>query len=62
MAPSPRGSRDSWATGGFAGGGSPPLPYVFDDIPNQRLNHTAVSVNAGPSAPGARPTTSRLPI
>jgi xanthine dehydrogenase YagR molybdenum-binding subunit len=38
---------DSWATGGFAGGGSPPLPYVFTDIPNKRLNHTAVSLNTG---------------
>jgi xanthine dehydrogenase YagR molybdenum-binding subunit len=37
----------SWATGGMAGGGSPPLPYVFTTIPNQRLNHTAVAVNAG---------------
>ncbi|MEO7649464.1 MAG: xanthine dehydrogenase family protein molybdopterin-binding subunit [Bryobacteraceae bacterium] len=38
---------ESWATGGFAGGGSPPLPYVFTAIPNQRKNHTAVSINAG---------------
>src|SRR5579859_5019125 len=38
---------DSWATGGFAGGGSPPLPYVFTNIANQRKNHTAVSINAG---------------
>ncbi len=42
----------SWATGGFTGGGSPPLPYILDDsnhpIPNKRLVHTAVSTNAGP--------------
>ena len=38
---------DSWASGGFAGGGSPPLPYVFTNIANQRKNHTAVSINAG---------------
>lgn len=37
---------ESWATGGVGGGGSPPIPYVFD-IPNQRKNHTAVSVNCG---------------
>jgi len=37
----------SWATGGFGGGGMPPLPYVFTKIPNYRLNHTAVSLNAG---------------
>jgi xanthine dehydrogenase YagR molybdenum-binding subunit len=40
---------ESWASGGFAGGGSPPLPYVFTTIPNQRKNHTAVSINAGGS-------------
>jgi xanthine dehydrogenase YagR molybdenum-binding subunit len=39
----------SWATGGIGGGGMPPIPYVFTDIPNQRLNHSAVAVNAGPS-------------
>ena len=40
---------DSWASGGFTGGGSPPLPYIIDTIPNQRLHHTAVSINAGPN-------------
>ena len=40
---------ESWATGGFTGGGSPPLPYIIDTIPNQRLHHTAVAVNAGPN-------------
>ena len=39
---------ESWASGGFTGGGMPPLPYVAA-IPNSRLNHTAVSVNGGPS-------------
>jgi xanthine dehydrogenase YagR molybdenum-binding subunit len=38
---------DSWATGGVAGGGAPPLPYVFSNIPNRRQNHTAVSTNTG---------------
>jgi len=38
---------NSWATGGMGGGGMPPIPYVFTDIPNKRLNHTAVAVNAG---------------
>lgn len=40
---------ESWASGGFAGGGMPPIPYVFTKIPNIRLNHTAVSLNAGPA-------------
>ncbi len=39
---------DSWGTGGFATVGGPPLPYIFDSIPNKRLNHTSISVNAGP--------------
>ena len=38
----------SWSSGGFGGGGMPPLPYVFTKIPNYRLNHSAVSLNAGP--------------
>ncbi len=38
----------SWSTGGVGGGGMPPIPYVFTQIPNRRLNHTAISVNAGP--------------
>ena len=36
----------SWSTGGVAGGGSPPMPYVWQ-IPHQRKLHTAVSINAG---------------
>jgi xanthine dehydrogenase YagR molybdenum-binding subunit len=40
---------DTWATGGFAGGGQPPLPYVYTNIPNTRLNHVSVSINAGPA-------------
>ena len=37
----------SWSTGGMTGGGMPPIPYVYTKIPNRRLNHTAVQVNAG---------------
>jgi xanthine dehydrogenase YagR molybdenum-binding subunit len=40
---------DTWASGGFAGGGQPPLPYVYSNIPNTRLNHVSVSVNGGPA-------------
>ena len=39
----------SWSTGGFTGGGAPPLPYVFADIPNRRMVHTSVSLNTGGS-------------
>jgi xanthine dehydrogenase YagR molybdenum-binding subunit len=38
----------SWATGGMSGGGMPPIPYVFINIPNRRMNHTAVMTNGGP--------------
>jgi xanthine dehydrogenase YagR molybdenum-binding subunit len=38
----------SWGTGGPGGGGSPPLPYVFN-VPNQRKQHTAVLANIGPA-------------
>ena len=37
---------ESWSSGGMGGGGSPPIPYIFN-IPNQRKHHTAVSINAG---------------
>ncbi len=37
----------TWASGGFTGGNSPPIPYVFTRIPNKRQNHSAVSINAG---------------
>jgi xanthine dehydrogenase YagR molybdenum-binding subunit len=40
---------ETWASGGFAGGGQPPLPYVYTNIPNTRLNHVSVSINAGPA-------------
>lgn len=41
-------SSESWSSGGVGGGGMAPIPYVFTEIPNRRLNHTAVSLNAGP--------------
>jgi xanthine dehydrogenase YagR molybdenum-binding subunit len=39
----------SWATGGIGGGGvnAQIYPYVFNNVPNRRMNHTAVSINAG---------------
>src|SRR5207302_9729303 len=33
---------ESWGSGGVGGGGSPPLPYVFN-IPHTRKQHTAIS-------------------
>lgn len=42
---------NTWMTGGFTGGGlnADLLPYVFRNVPNRRINHTAVSVNTGGS-------------
>jgi len=39
---------ESWGTGGPGGGGSPPMPYVFN-IPNQRKQHTAIANHIGPA-------------
>jgi CO/xanthine dehydrogenase Mo-binding subunit len=40
----------TWASGGFSGGGglnATLFPYVYTKVPNKRINHTAVSINAG---------------
>jgi xanthine dehydrogenase YagR molybdenum-binding subunit len=39
---------DGWGTGGPGGGGSPPIPYIFD-IPHRRTQYTAIANNIGPS-------------
>ncbi len=36
----------SWGTGGMGGGGTPPLPYIFE-IPNQRKQNVAIATNQG---------------
>jgi len=36
----------SWGSGGMGGGGSPPIPYIFN-IPNQRKQHTNIVNNVG---------------
>jgi xanthine dehydrogenase YagR molybdenum-binding subunit len=36
----------SWGTGGIGGGGSPPLPYIFN-VPNQRKQHTNIVNHIG---------------
>ncbi len=40
---------DSWGTGGPAGTGMPPLPYVFTGIANKVTRHTSVATNTGPA-------------
>ncbi len=39
---------DSWGSGGLAGSGSPPLPYVVE-VPNRRQQHSSVPTNIGSS-------------
>jgi xanthine dehydrogenase YagR molybdenum-binding subunit len=39
---------DSWSTGGPAGAGMPPIPYVLE-VPNRVMRHTSVSTNTGPA-------------
>jgi len=40
---------DTWGTGGPGPSGVPPIPYVFEKIPNYERNHTSISTNIGPS-------------
>lgn len=40
---------ETWSTGGVSGRGSPPLPYIFQEIPNQKIRHLNVSTNTGPA-------------
>jgi len=49
---------ESWSTGGVSGGGlnAQLFPYVFTNVPNRRINHTAVSVNAGGQRAWRAPT------
>ncbi|HYL76077.1 MAG TPA: xanthine dehydrogenase family protein molybdopterin-binding subunit [Bryobacteraceae bacterium] len=49
---------ESWSTGGVSGGGlnAQLFPYVFTNVPNRRINHTAVSVNASSQRAWRAPT------
>jgi xanthine dehydrogenase YagR molybdenum-binding subunit len=37
-----------WGTGGPGGGGTPPIPYVFE-VPDKRTQYTAIVTNIGPA-------------
>jgi xanthine dehydrogenase YagR molybdenum-binding subunit len=41
-------SSESWGTGGPAGAGSPPIPYIFE-IPNRKHQHISIPTNTGPA-------------
>ena len=38
---------EAWGSGGLAGRGGPPLPYIFTKIPNIRRRYTPISTNIG---------------
>ena len=40
---------ETWSTGGVSGRGAPPLPYVFQEIPNNKIRHLNVATNTGPA-------------
>ena len=52
----------SWATGGMGGGNlnADQMPYVYRNVPNRRINHTAVSLNAGPARAWRAPNNPQL--
>ncbi len=52
----------TWATGGIGGGGlsSRLAPYVYNKVPNRRINHSAVSINAQSSRAWRAPNNPQL--
>jgi xanthine dehydrogenase YagR molybdenum-binding subunit len=52
----------TWATGGVGGGNlnADQMPYVYREVPNRKINHTAVSINAGPARAWRAPNNPQL--
>lgn len=52
----------TWATGGIGGGNlnADQMPYVFRNVPNRKINHTAVSINAGGARAWRAPNNQQL--
>ncbi len=52
----------TWATGGIGGGGlnADQMPYVFRNVANRKINHTAVSLNTGGSRAWRAPNNPQL--
>lgn len=52
----------TWATGGLGGGNlnADQMPYVFRNVPNRKINHTAVSINAGSARAWRAPNNQQL--
>ena len=53
---------NSWATGGLTGGGlnADQMPYVFRNVENRKINHTAVSLNTGSARAWRAPNNQQL--
>lgn len=53
---------NTWASGGMGGGGlnADQMPYVFRNVPNRKINHTAVSLNTGGSRAWRAPNNPQL--
>ncbi len=52
----------TWATGGLGGGNlnADQMPYVFRNVPNRKINHTAISINAGSARAWRAPNNQQL--
>lgn len=52
----------TWATGGLSGGNlnADQMPYVFRNVPNRKINHIAVSINAGAARAWRAPNNQQL--
>ncbi|MBS1874954.1 MAG: xanthine dehydrogenase family protein molybdopterin-binding subunit [Acidobacteria bacterium] len=52
----------TWASGGLGGGNlnADQMPYVYRNVPNRRINHTAVSINAGSARAWRAPNNQQL--
>ncbi|HZT37021.1 MAG TPA: xanthine dehydrogenase family protein molybdopterin-binding subunit [Bryobacteraceae bacterium] len=53
---------ETWATGGLGGGNlnADQLPYVFRNVPNRKIHHTAVSLNTGSARAWRAPNNQQL--
>jgi len=53
---------ESWSSGGMGGGGlnADQLPYVFRNVENRKINHTAISLNTGSARAWRAPNNQQL--
>jgi xanthine dehydrogenase YagR molybdenum-binding subunit len=53
---------ETWSSGGMGGGGlnADQLPYVFRNVENRKINHTAISLNVGSARAWRAPNNQQL--